>query len=211
MEYNSRIKRMDVMLIDPDKVSRGNLGALVRDFGCYLVRPFDDVEKAVVSIISKPPAIVICNWDAGEQISLCVLKQTRSHGNDMIARTPIVLMSRNLERLDMSKCLLAGTTQFLASPVIPADLMKKMVFILKDQRQMIRKDGRLIYVAAPRSMGARPKPSVKIMEFTATKSASKPNTQTGEQKPSAHADTKKAPTPAPAELPDDDDDDILEL
>lgn len=188
MEYGSRIRRMDVMLIDPNTVSRGNLGALVRDFGCYLVRPFDDPEIAVVSILSKPPAVVLCNWGADGAMTKQVLDQIRNHGVEVIARTPIIAVAQNLNRQMTSDALKAGVTQVLSSPVVPADLMKKLIFVLTDQRQMLRREGRLTYVASPKKAKlTKPAPPPAVVEFPA------------------------APvTPAP-EVPDTEPDDVLEL
>ncbi|PHR62766.1 MAG: hypothetical protein COA47_02465 [Robiginitomaculum sp.] len=168
MEYGSRIRRMDVMLIDPNTVSRGNLGALIRDFGCYLVRPFDDPEIAVVSILSKPPAVVLCNWGTDGAMVRQVLDQIRNHRNDEVARTPIIAVAQNLNRQITSNALKAGITQVLASPVVPADLMKKLIFVLTDQRQMLRREGRLTYVAnLKKSKLIKPVPVPKVLEFPA--------------------------------------------
>ncbi len=171
MQYSSRIKRMDVMLIDPDKVSRGNLGALLRDFGCYSVRPFEDCETPIVSIISKPPSVVFCNWDPDQRFAEQVLRSVRCQNSDKIAATAVILVSRNLNRKMMSEGLRAGATQFISSPVVPADLLKKLEFVLNDQRPMVRKNGRLQYAAAPRKLVKKQRPSVKVMEFTAKSSA----------------------------------------
>ncbi|VAV87750.1 hypothetical protein MNBD_ALPHA06-712 [hydrothermal vent metagenome] len=187
MEYNSNIKRMDVMILDPDVVSRGNLGALIRDFGCYLVRPFEDPEKAIVSIVAKPPAVVLCNFDPDGRFAATLLSHIRRHRIDVIASTPIILVSRKLDRQMMSVGLQAGATQFLANPVVPSDLMDKLVFVLKDQREMVRKEGRLTYLAAHRKLPKNPPKSVNVIEFPA-----------------------EEPTKTPM-IPDDDDDDILEL
>jgi DNA-binding NtrC family response regulator len=175
MEYSTGIRRMDVMLIDPDIVSRGNMGALVRDFGCYLVRPFEDIDKAVVSIASKPPAVVICNWDPDGENARALLDAVRLNQNDHIAKTPIILMSRNMDRRTMSDCLMAGATQFLKSPVVPADLMSKLVFVLKDKRATVRQQRRLVYVAPPRKPLRKPAGAqVKIVEFPTKPAAPAP-------------------------------------
>jgi len=186
MEYGSRIRRMDVMILDPDIVSRGNLGALIRDFGCYNVRPFDNVEMAIVSIISKPPSIVLCSFDEDKEFAATILEHIRRHNIDTTAQTPIVLVSKNLDTLTMSKGVQIGATQFLASPVVPAELIKKLVFVLKDNREMVRLDGRLTYVAVLKKIQKPTAPKVQIVEFTAE-------------------------TPVQRKVKIEDDDDILEL
>jgi len=202
MEYGTRIKRMDVMLIDPDKVSRGNLGALLRDFGCYSVRPFEDCETPIVSIISKPPSVVFCNWDPDQKFAESILHAVRHQNLDKVAATPVILVSRNLNRRVMSDGLRAGATQFMASPVVPADLIKKLNFVLSDKRSMTRQNGRLVYTIPPRKLVKRNPVEVNVVEFV-----SKPV----ETQRSALCDaTEKKRSPAKNEMPKSPDD-ILEL
>jgi len=165
MEYGSRLRRMDVMILDPETVSRGKVGALVRDFGCYNVRPFDNVEKAIVSIITKPPSIVLCNYDPNGEFASTVLDHIRRHGTDVIAQTPIILVSKSVDKTMISNSLQMGATQFLASPVVPAELIKKLVFVLKDNRQMVRQIGRLTYVPIPKRKTKPTTPKVQVIEF----------------------------------------------
>lgn len=169
MEYGTRIKRMDVMLIDPDITSRGNLGALIRDFGCYCVRPFEDCETPIVSIFNKPPSVILCNWDPKGTFVTTILDTIRRHRSDVVAQTPVIVVSKNLSRQVMSVGLQAGATQFLANPVVPSDLVKKLVFVLNDKRQMIRNDGRLVYVSRPRKANRRSS-APNIIEFPASQS-----------------------------------------
>jgi response regulator RpfG family c-di-GMP phosphodiesterase len=203
MEYGTRIRRMDVMLIDANKVSRGNLGALIRDFGCYSVRPFEDSETPIVSIINKPPSVVLCNWGSDGAFAIKILNVIRRHSVEAVARTPFILVSRNWDRQMMSVGLKAGATNFLDDPVVPADLMKKLTFVLCDKRQMLRNAGKMIYVSAPARQikKSKPKPNVKIMEFT-TKPKVRPK-----------SDPVIAIASSVASLPetDADEDDVLEL
>lgn len=203
MEYGTRIRRMDVMLIDANKVSRGNLGALVRDFGCYSVRPFEDSETPIVSIINKPPSVVLCHWDSDGEFATKILNVIRRHSVEAVAKTPFILVTNNKSRQMMSIGLKAGATHFLDDPVVPADLIKKLTFVLCDKRQMLRHAGKMIYVAAPARQikKSKLKPNVKIMEFT-----SKPKV-----KPKPDPVIAIAPTIAPLPETDADEDDILEL
>lgn len=203
MEYGTRIRRMDVMLIDANKVSRGNLGALIRDFGCYSVRPFEDSETPIVSIINKAPSVVLCNWGSEGEFAAKILNVIRRHSVEAVAKTPFILVSRNWDRQMMSVGLKAGATNFLDDPVVPADLMKKLIFVLCDKRQMLRQSGKLVYVSAPMRQLKKPKSKqkVQVMEFT-TKSKIKP-------KP----DPVMAIAPPVSSLreTDADEDDVLEL
>ncbi|MBL4617317.1 MAG: response regulator [Robiginitomaculum sp.] len=203
MEYGTRIRRMDVMLIDANKVSRGNLGSLIRDFGCYSVRPFEDSETPIVSIINKPPSVVLCHWGSDGEFAAKVLNVIRRHGIDAVAKTPFVIVTRNKNRQIISAGLKAGATHFLDDPVVPADLIKKLTFVLCDKRQMLRHAGKMVYVSAPARQikKSNAKRNVKIMEFT-TKPKVKP-------KP----DPVIAIAPLVATLPetDADEDDVLEL
>lgn len=166
MEIVSDIRRMDVMIIDPDKVSRGNLAALTRDFGCYSIRPFDNVEEAIVSIINKPPKVVFVHWGENGELARKLLREVRCDPRDEVARTPIVIETADMGRAVLSKGIQWGATQFIAWPVVPAKLMQTLVFVLRDKRQTTRRGGRLHYVAPKRKPKAPPKkPSVTIREF----------------------------------------------
>lgn len=174
MEIVSDIRRMDVMIIDPDKVSRGNLAALARDFGCYSIRPFDNVEEAIVSILNKPPKLAIVHWGEDGALAYKLLREIRCDPRDEIARTPIVIETADMGRSILSKGLQWGATQFLEWPVVPAKLKQTLIFVRRDKRDTVRHGGRLHYVARPRNK-AKPvpsKPNVQIKEFSTADNSS---------------------------------------
>lgn len=168
MEIVTDIRRMDVMIVDPDKVARGNLAALARDFGCYSIRPFDNAEEAIVSIIGRPPKVVFVNWGENGELAYKLLEEIRCDPRDEVARTPIVIETADMGRAVLSKGIQWGATQFIAWPVVPAKLMQTLVFVRRDSRDTVRLGGRLQYLAPPRKPKVtRPGPKVKIQEFTA--------------------------------------------
>jgi len=143
---SSAIKRMDVVVIDDSARMRQLLASLLRDLGCYSVRPFENVDEACVAIENKRPSMVLCDWQMATADGGVFLDRIRCAPDDRIASTPVVVVTGHGSRDILLESMKKGATQFLVKPVVPGELLKKMAFALNDDREMVRRNGRLVYM-----------------------------------------------------------------
>ena len=143
---SSAIKRMDVVVIDDSARMRQLLAALLRDLGCCQVRPFEYVDEACVAIQNQRPSMVLCDWQMATANGGVFLDRIRCAPDDRIASTPVVMVTGYGSRDILLEAMKKGATQFLVKPVVPSELLKKMAFVLNDDREMVRRNGRLVYM-----------------------------------------------------------------
>ncbi len=147
------IKRMDVVIIDDSQRIRSLMAALLRDLGCLNVRPYEGVVDACVGIERTRPGLVLCDWRMAAANGGVFLDRIRTNNDDHIAKTPVIIVTGHGSREILAEAMKKGATQFLVKPVVPLELLKKMAFVHNDRRQMVRRQGRMVYV--------KPKPEPK--------------------------------------------------
>ncbi len=146
---------MDVVVIDDSARMRQLMAALLRDLGCYSVRPYENVDEACVAIQNKRPALVLCDWQMAAANGGVFLDRIRCHPDDRIASTPVIMVTGYGSRDILLESMKKGATQFLVKPVVPSELLKKMAFVLNDDRQMVRRNGRLVYMPPKKKAKAK--------------------------------------------------------
>ncbi len=157
MSASEVIKGMDVIVIDDAQCIRSLLTALLRDLNCHSVLSYESVDSACREIEKKRPSLVLCDWKMAINDGSVLLDRIRCNPSDEIAQTPVIIVSGYGSRDILESAIQKGATQFLVKPIVPQELIKKMYFTQKDERNMVRKNGRMVYVN-PKSMT---KPKVK--------------------------------------------------
>lgn len=159
---------MSVAVIDDSQRMRSLMAALLRDLGCQSVSPFDGVEEACRGLERERPSFVLCDWKMAEANGGVFLDRIRTHDNDQIATLPVVIVTGFGSRDILAEAMQKGATQFLVKPVVPIELLKKMAFVHTDDRLMVRRNGRMIYV--------KPKPEPKAAPAVSAEPAIEPQT-----------------------------------
>lgn len=157
------IKRMSVAVIDDSQRIRSLMAALLRDLGCQSVTPYEGVETACQGLARERPSLILCDWKMAEANGGVFLDRIRTHKDDHIASTPVVIVTGFGSRDILVEAMQKGATQFLVKPVVPVELLKKMAFVHNDDRLMVRRNGRMVYV--------KPKPAPKAAPNISTKPA----------------------------------------
>ncbi len=145
---------MDVVVIDDSQRIRSLMAALLRDLGCQSVVPYEGVQDACRGIERNRPTMVLCDWKMAEADGGVFLDRIRAHKDDNIATTPVIIVTGFGSRDILTEAMRKGATQFLVKPVVPVELIKKMGFVYTDDRQMVRRNGRMVYI--------KPKPAPKV-------------------------------------------------
>ncbi len=183
MITSQAIKRMDVVIIDDSQRIRSLMAALLRDLGCYSVRPFESVNEACVDIENARPSLVLCDWLMEGAGGSVFLDRIRCHTDEHIARTPVIIVTGHGSRDILVEAMQKGATQFLVKPVVPHELLKKMGFAHNDDREIVRRNGRMIYLKS--KPVAKPKSIVKTPVIL---DATKPSSQRQKPVSTAQAD-----------------------
>lgn len=153
---------MSVVVIDDSQRIRSLMAALLRDLGCHSVRPYEGVDQACTGIEKDRPTLVLCDWKMAAADGGVFLDRIRTHQDDYIASTPVVIVTGFGSRDILVEAMQKGATQFLVKPVVPRELLKKMAFVHNDDREMVRRHGRMIYMkakTAPKPAPAKVLPS----------------------------------------------------
>jgi len=158
------IKRMSVVVIDDSQRIRSLMAALLRDLGCHSVRPYEGVDQACTGIEKDRPTLVLCDWKMAAADGGVFLDRIRTHRDDYIASTPVVIVTGFGSRDILVEAMQKGATQFLVKPVVPRELLKKMAFVHGDDREMVRRNGRMIYVKA--KIAPKPEPAKAVPNKT---------------------------------------------
>ncbi len=169
---------MSVVVIDDSQRIRSLMAALLRDLGCHSVRPYEGVDQACTGIEKERPTLVLCDWKMTAADGGVFLDRIRTHRDDHIASTPVIIVTGFGSRDILVEAMQKGATQFLVKPVVPRELLKKMAFVHNDDREMRRRNDRMVYLkakTAPKPAPAKVMPSrpVVVQKHQAPVSAEK--------------------------------------
>lgn len=147
-----------IVAVDDNANTRRLLKELLLAFGTRDLRFAADGPTALEMINTKTPDLVLCDWHMEPMDGIAFLRHLRHKDSGGAARTPAIMLTAHTKPEVVKASMDAGANHFVAKPIVPANLLKriqwvrtdKRIFLLEGDHYVLRDPGEI----APGSSGA---------------------------------------------------------
>ncbi len=144
--YKLPLSALDIVAIDDNQPMRQILYSIIHAFGIARLRIFANGESALQDMMDDPPNLVITDWHMKPVNGYEVVRTMRHKSSRSLSLVPVIMLTGFASRSFVQKSFDVGVQQFLIKPVSPNALLKRIKWILNDERELVLKDD--FYVCA---------------------------------------------------------------
>jgi len=126
---------VSVLVVDDSTNARRLLKSLLMAFGVdgddlWLAA---DGPSALTMLADKAPDLIICDWNMAPMDGIEFLRHLR-HRDTPAARTPTIMLTAHTNPALVKASMEAGANHFVAKPIVPANLLKRIQWAREDKR-----------------------------------------------------------------------------
>ena len=118
-----------ILLVEDDSLLRHAFRLLLEDAG-YMIREAGTAGEAIAEATSQAPDLVLLDLGLPDAPGLDVARTLRQH--QATRDTPIIALTGRVGAEEKAECLQAGCTSYLAKPIEPKILVKRLAEFLRD-------------------------------------------------------------------------------
>ena len=144
---------LHVVLVDDAAGTRRLLSEVLKAFGVSEIDAAGDAYAALELISAKHPDLVLCDWHMPAMDGIAFLRTLRRKEFGQAGTVPVIMLTAHSQPELVQAAMDAGANHFVTKPIVPADLLSRIVWVLEDTRSFVLSGDR--YVLAQRD-GARP-------------------------------------------------------
>ena len=125
---------LSIVAVDDNANTRRMLNELLLAFGAQDLRFAADGETALSMISLRTPDLVLCDWHMEPMDGIALLCQLRHRDSGAAARTPAIMLTAHTKPEVVKASMDAGANHFVAKPIVPANLLKRIQWVRSDKR-----------------------------------------------------------------------------
>jgi len=132
------LSRIRFLIIDDNAHAINLVKAMLRGFGSDQLYDAQTVETAKQRMKATPADIVILDYMMGEEEGVTFARWLRNDPESPNQFTPIIMLTGHADRDRVMAARDSGVNEFCVKPVTPADLMKRIVWVIDHGRSFVR-------------------------------------------------------------------------
>lgn len=141
---NKQAEDLSVIIIEPNREMQRLLRAMLISCSIRDVRTHFDSERAVNSILTDPPDLVLLDWEVKPFDGASLLKMIRNKNMYPVCLVPIIVMFSEARKCWVERAMKLGAHGVVAKPMSPAMILSRIKWILSGQRKLRLKNGQYI-------------------------------------------------------------------
>ena len=118
-----------ILLVEDDPLLRHAFKLLLENAG-YLITEAGTAKDGIAKATSEPPDLILLDLGLPDASGLDVARALRKH--EALLLTPIIALTGRVGPEEKAACIEAGCTSYLAKPIEPKVLMKRLAEFLAD-------------------------------------------------------------------------------
>lgn len=134
------VQDLNVMVVDDNRHMRFLVRTILNTFAIRSISEAEDGSDALKNLKTFAADLIITDWLMEPLDGLDFTRMIRTSSDSMNPFVPIILLTGHTELARVMEARDAGITEFLAKPVSPLMLYKRMTDIIEYPRQFIRAD-----------------------------------------------------------------------
>jgi len=132
------LSNLKILLVDDDSSMRFLVRDLLKAFGIGDVQTANDGQAAYQALRNFVADIVIADWVMKPMNGLEFLQKVRNEPDSPNPYVPMIMLTGYTDVDRVMACRNAGVTSYLAKPITPETLYKRIVSVIEDERPFVR-------------------------------------------------------------------------
>lgn len=132
------LSRVRFLIVDDNTHAVNLVKAMLRGFGADQLFDAQTVDAAQRRMKITPCDIVILDYMLGAEEGVTFARWLRNDPDSPAPYTPIILLTGHADRPKIIAARDAGVNEFCVKPVTPADLMKRIAWVIDRARPFVR-------------------------------------------------------------------------
>ncbi|KRB48926.1 MAG: response regulator [Pseudomonadota bacterium] len=134
------LNRVRFLIVDDNTHAVNLVKAMLRGFGADQLYDAQTVDAAKRRMKMTPCDIVILDYMLNAEEGVAFAQWLRNDPESPAPYTPIILLTGHADRSRIMAARDAGVNEFCVKPVTPADLMKRIVWVIDRARPFVRSE-----------------------------------------------------------------------
>ncbi len=134
------LNKLKILLVDDDSSMRFLVRDVLKAFGVGDIQTANDGQAAYQALRSYAADIVIADWVMKPMNGLEFLQKVRNEPDSPNPFVPMIMLTGYTDIDRVMACRNAGVTSYLAKPITPETLYKRIVSVIEDKRPFVRTD-----------------------------------------------------------------------
>lgn len=132
------LSQLSVLVVDDSDMMRRTLEAILLSLGVGVVLHAQNAYEAFEVVCELKPDFVISDWDMAPGDGFVLVDMIRNEPDSPNRYLPVIMLTghSDKERVEMARD--HGVTEFLAKPVMPKDLLARVLAIIENPRSFVR-------------------------------------------------------------------------
>lgn len=132
------LSRARFLIVDDNTHAVNLVKAMLRGFGADQLYDAQTIDAAQRRMKITPCDIVILDYMLGAEEGVTFARWLRNDPDSPAPYTPIILLTGHADRPKIMAARDAGVNEFCVKPVTPADLMKRIAWVIDRPRPFVR-------------------------------------------------------------------------
>jgi CheY-like chemotaxis protein len=135
---NTKLAGLSILIVDDIKAMRAIIRATLRNFGIEQIFEAADGKAALEMLSERQVDVVISDICMAPMDGIEFTRRLRQPNNGLNPFVPVLMVSGHTEVSFVKDAQAAGVTAFLAKPVTPANLRKKLIALIASPPPLIQ-------------------------------------------------------------------------
>ncbi|MEJ8476029.1 response regulator [Roseibium algae] len=135
--YGRGLEDLDAVIVEDSKPMQTIIRSILLSFKVARVRVFDSVDEALQSMLAEPPNVILTDWRMAPTSGYQLLRMIRHRHMEPLCYVPVLFITAHGTRPLVDKALRAGAHHLLVKPVAPSMLLKRLQWLMNDDRPMV--------------------------------------------------------------------------
>lgn len=146
-----------VLVVDDNASTRRLVSEVLGAFGVADVRLAADGPGALDMVRTSPPDLILCDWHMAPMDGIAFLRALRKKDFGTGTTTPAIMLTAHTKPELVKAAMEAGANHFVAKPIVPAHLLKRILWVMDDPRRFEVSGDRFV-LSRPKGAGGGPDP-----------------------------------------------------
>lgn len=135
---NTKLSGLSVLIVDDIKAMRAIIRNTLRNFGIEQIFEAADGQAALETLAQQQVDVVISDINMAPMDGIEFTRRLRKPNNGLNPFVPVLMVSGHTEVSFVKDAQAAGVTAFLAKPMTPANLHKKLTALVESPPPLIQ-------------------------------------------------------------------------
>ncbi len=134
-----RLEALKVLIVDDEHAMRKVTRSLLQAIGVTNIHDANDGRSGAEAVCALAPDVVILDWEMPGLNGPEFMRRVRSPHDFPLPDVPVIMLTGYGERSRVVEAVRLGVNEFLLKPVSSKALLARLVAVLTNPRQMVRR------------------------------------------------------------------------